>query len=546
MAIFSNHDMVALIPPSFSTGNVLSSPSVNASCSTPTTLTLLQTCQNSQEAKQLHAQLVVSGLLHRPPNAVRLLKFYVTTSEIQYAFSIFNKIPSPDVFAYNTIIRGLTLNKDPYLSLVIYNELLLDGLSPDSHTYTFVFKACSKLQAIFEGKQVHCQIIKAGIEPNTYIHSSLIHMYINSGSIVCAEHVLADFSEENTSAKNSIISGYLNLGHIEKARVMFDNLVTKDEASWSAMITGYTKSGMYARALIIFQEMVTGYQVFPNESALVSALSACAHLGALELGRWMHAYLSKTGANISCSLNTALIYMYAKCGSIKCSYMLFVKMHQRDIVTWGVIISGFAIHGHAEKCFELFDEMVAEGNQPNGAVFVAVLSACSHAGYVELGQKYFYRMVHDYRITPSIEHYGCMVDLLSRAGRLAEAEEVILRMPEEPNSVIWGTLLSACRKYNDLDRGKFAFRRLIELEPKSGDRYKLAGLMFDNAGEEENVIKIRKFIRENDLETTRGISFIEIDGMMNEFVAGNIDHIKSREIYNMWKSLNRTLNISST
>ncbi|KAK7829310.1 pentatricopeptide repeat-containing protein [Quercus suber] len=424
-------------------------PLVRTPTRIPASIHLLQLCQNYQEVKQLHAQLVVTGLLDCYPNAGRLLESYVKTSQINSALSIFHRLPSPDVFAFNTMIRGFTICKCPHESLLLYNKLLLDGLTPDNYTYTFVLKACSHLEALSEG---------------------------------------------------------------------------------------YTKNDMYLEALGVFHEMMVS-QVHPNESTLVSSLSACAHLGALDQGRWIHAYLDKAGVKIGVTLGTALIDMYAKCGSIRCGYELFQKMPQKDIVTWGVIISGFALHGQAEKCFQLFDEMVASGTYPNEVIFVAVLSACSHAGYVELGHHYFNQMIHDFGIRPSIEHYGCMVDLLGRAGQLLEAEKFIMLMPEEPNSIIWGALLSACRTYGDVRRGNHAFKHLIELEPLSGDRYKLAGLMLTSAGEKADATKIRKFIKKNDLETTCGMSFVEIDGVVHEFVAGDIDHSKLREINGLWKGL---------
>ncbi|CAL8998725.1 unnamed protein product [Prunus brigantina] len=496
--------IAALAPPSLAKQNKLPSFSSKIPVRMPTTLVFLQMCSNFQEVRQVHAQLVVSGLLDRPPNAGRLLQSYVTVSQIYHASSVFDRISCPDVFAYNNMIRGLIL-------------------------------ACSQLSAIFEGRQVHCRIVKAGTAIDTHVHSSLIHMYSSSmDSLVCAEQVLAGFPEENTLAKNSLISGYLSQGEVEKAREMFDNMVEKDDASWSAMIAGYTKNGMSAEALGLFQKMMTISEVSPNEATLVSSLSACAHLGALDQGKWIHAYADKIGAKISVTLGTALIDMYAKCGSIEHGYEVFKKMPQKDLVAWGVIISGFAIHGQAEKCFELFDDLVANGTYPNEIIFVAILSACSHAGYVEMGYQYFYQMVHEYGIRPSIEHYGCMVDLLGRAGRLAEAEELIMSLPEKPNSVIWGALLGACRMHNDLRRGNLAFKHLTELEPMSGDRYKLAGLMFAKAGEKETATKIRKLIRENDLETTRGLSFIEIDGVVHDFEAGTINHSKYNEIYKMW------------
>ncbi|KAL9403053.1 hypothetical protein Peur_000025 [Populus x canadensis] len=353
----------------------------------PATIISLRTCHDFQEVKQLHAQFVVSGLLgYHPLCARRLLEAYVTMSQIYYASSIFERIPSPDVFVYNTMIRGLTMGKFLHDSLLLYKEFLFGYLVPDNFTYTFVLKACSHLKAPFEGKQVHCQIIKAGIVPDTHIHSSLIHMYTNSGSIDDAERVLGEFSEENTLAKNAMISGYLTEGRVDKARKMFDDMAAKDAASWSALITGYTKNGMHTEALALFQDMMVSH-ILPNEAALVSLLSACGQLGTLHQGRWIHAYIDKTRVLMSTKLTTALI----------------------DIGTW-------------------------------------------------------------------------------------------------------------------------AFENLMELEPTSGDRHKLAGLMFANAGEKEEAAMIRKMIHEKEMVTTCGSSFIEVEGAVHEFTVGYTVHKKARDI----------------
>ncbi|KAL6195241.1 hypothetical protein ACLB2K_030861 [Fragaria x ananassa] len=493
--------MAAVAPPSLPNQN--KSPSFPARMPAP--VVLLQMCNNFQEVRQVHAPLVVSGLIERPINGGRLLQAYVTVSNTNHALSTFDRISDPDVFAYNTMMRGLILGKSPYHALKLYSKLLLDGLKPDNYTYTFVLKACSQVNAHSEAREVHGRMIKAGIAPNTYIHSSLINMYSSSSDgLVCAERVLAGFSEENTHAKNSLISGYLSQGQVESARSMFDNVVAKDDASWSAMVAGYTKN---------------------------------------DQGKWIHAYIDRIGARISVTVGTALIDMYAKCGSIEHAYEVFRKMPLKDVVSWGAIISGFAIHGRAEKCFEPLDDMVADGIHPNEVVFVGILSACSHAGYIERGYKYFDQMVHHYGIKPSIEHYGCMVDLLGRAGRLAEAEELVMSMPEEPNSVIWGAFLGACRMHSDVRRGNLAFKHLTELEPMSGDRHKLAGIMFANVGEKETATNIRKIIIDNDMETTRGLSSIEIDGVVQEFVAGTIHHSRHKEIFRMWERVNRLLDI---
>ncbi|XP_043712104.1 pentatricopeptide repeat-containing protein At5g56310-like [Telopea speciosissima] len=519
---------------------------INTAVRIPADVFLAQkTSPNLQETQQLHAQLIVSGLLNRHPTATKkLIESYGLIPHIPYASSVFKSFNSPNIFMYNTMIRCLILGNHPFHSIILYQGMLSDGVVPDNHTYTFVLKACSKTSSLFEGKQVHCQIIKAGRKPSpatTHIHSSLIHMYANANDLCSAEVVLLEFSEcnrnENTLVMNSMLTGYMRNGCVENARQVFERMSVKDDASWSAMISGFAQNGMNVEALSVFREMIVSGAPPPNESALVSSLSACAQLGALDQGRWIHAYVKRFGIKLSVRLCTALVDMYTKCGSIDSGYQVFEKMRRRDVVAWGVMISGFAMHGRAEECFKLFDEMVAEGIYPNAIIFVAILSACSHAGCVEAGCYYFDRLSREFGIKPSIEHYGCMVDLLGRAGRLAEAEEVIVSMPEKPNAIIWGSLLGACRTHKDLRRGERVFRQLIELEPRSGDRYKLAGQMFAATGEEEDAMKVRKLIKGKELQTTQGCSFIEIDGRVHDFVVGDINHCEARQIYLMLEEL---------
>ncbi|KAF5781320.1 putative tetratricopeptide-like helical domain superfamily [Helianthus annuus] len=505
-----------------------------ASSRVPVPVTLLQMCTDFKEIRQLHARLVVSGLIDRRVNAGRLIASYVACGEIYEALSVFHTIPYPDVFAYNNIIRGLTLAECPHDSLLLYIELLQGNLTPDNHTYTYVLKACSRVKAVSEGKQLHAQIIKVRKKPDGYIHGSMINMYANSGEMDCAERVLAEFSEDNVHGKNSVITGYMNRGKVYVARQVFNNMSTTDSASWSAMITGYARNGMHTEALVMFQEM-TASKVVINEPALVSALSACGHLGALDQGRWIHAYVNKNTNKISVNLGTSIIDMYARCGCVEFGYEVFKSMPERDVVTWGVIIHGFATHGLAEKCFQLFDEMVADGTQPNEVIYVAILTTCSHAGLVDLGRLYFNQMSSLCNIRPSIEHYGCMVDLLGRAGRLAEAEELISTMVEEPNVVIWGALLAGCRIHKDFRLGEYAFRQLVKLEPDSGERYKLASHLLADRGERERAHKLRKEIQDRNLEVTQGLSLIEIDGEIHEFVASDIDHKKYQEIYSVFQ-----------
>lgn len=506
---------------------------------------LLKMCRDSKEVKQLHSQLLVSGLINHPLNPGRLIESYVSTSHFGYAWSVFESISSPDAFAYNTMIRGLMLGEFLYESLLLYHQLLSNGPKPDHHTYTFVLKTCSRLKNLGVGKQVHGRMVKAGIfrKSDYHIRSSLIHMYFNCGCIESAERVHAEKTDKNSSdvlpmsMNNSMITGYFNLGHIEMARKLFNTIKEKDTATWSAVITGYTKNNMHAEALSIFQEMMAS-EVPVNESTLVSALSASAHLGALDQGRWIHRYIQQNqnvgGMINGVRLSTALIDMYAKCGCIEFGYEVFRRMSKKDVVAWGVMITGFALNGKPRKCFELFDEMVDNGTLPNEIIFVAILSACSHAGYIDLGFHYFNEMVRRFRIRPSIEHYGCMVDLLGRAGRLEDAEQLILSMSEDPNSVIWSALLSACTNHKDLKIGKRAAMQLGQLEePMSADRYKLARNFFAANRARERAQDLWSFPEYRGLTASSGFSIVEVAGDVHQFVVGDISHPNSAEIYEM-------------
>ncbi|PHT43947.1 hypothetical protein CQW23_17972 [Capsicum baccatum] len=320
----------------------------------PSSVLLLQMCRENKEVKQLRGQLILHGLIHHSPNPARLVESYVRVSETADALLVFeSSVQSPDTFAYNVMIRGLNLSKRSMESLFLYERLLSDGLLPDSHTYTSVLKACSHLKAVLE------------------VHNNAICPF------------------------NSMITGYMNEGLVEEAVEIFNTMVNKDTTTWSAMLSGYVKNGMHEEALLTFRKMMS-YKVPLNESSLVCTLSACGELGVLDQGRWIHKYImNQRDIVMSVNVGTALVDMYAKCGCIEFSYQLFQKMPKRDVVTWGVVISSFATHGQAKKCFQLFDEMIDYGVEPNGVIFVAlfllVLMLCSSKRDVSISIKWYMR-----------------------------------------------------------------------------------------------------------------------------------------------------------
>lgn len=227
----------------------------------------------------------------------------------------------------------------------------------------------------------------------------------------------------------------------------------------------------------------------------------------------------------------ALITMYAKVGSIKEAEEVFSKIASKNVVSWTAMIGGYAQNGYAKEAITLFEQMNSFKVMPNRVTFVSLLTACSHAGLKEQAEMFFHSMEAEYGITPGIEHYACLVDVLGRAGRLKEAEELINRMPYESNALVWRMLLSACRKHGDLERGKRSAERILALEPRDSAAYVLLSNIYAAQGKWEGVVKIRKLMRENGVRKEPGKSWIEIRNRIHEFVSGDHSHPQADGIY---------------
>ncbi|KAG6479768.1 hypothetical protein ZIOFF_063242 [Zingiber officinale] len=211
--------------------------------------------------------------------------------------------------------------------------------------------------------------------------------------------------------------------------------------------------------------------------------------------------------------------MYIKCGCLQLARQVFDEMAERTVVSWSAMIGGHAMHGQAEEALELFSKMEEASVEPNAVTFVGLLHACSHIGLLQEGRQFFRSMTQDYGIVPEIEHYGCMVDLLSRAGLLEEAREFINKMPIEPNSVVWGALLGGAKVHKNIKMGEEAIHNLMELDPRNDGYYVVLSNIYADAERWEDVAKIRRMMKDRGLKKTPGWSTISLDGVVHSFVA---------------------------
>ncbi|GAB4841135.1 Pentatricopeptide repeat-containing protein At3g62890 [Ancistrocladus abbreviatus] len=310
--------------------------------------------------------------------------------------------------------------------------------------------------------------------------------------------------------------------------------------SWSCIINGYVKWGEHKEALALFREMqmLKGSGVSPNEFTLSGVLSACGRLGALEHGKWVHAYIDKCGMKVDVVLGTSLIDMYAKCGSIERARSVFDNLgHNKDVTAWSALISGLAMHGLGEECLELFVKMLNQEVRPNAVTFLGLLCACVHCGLVDEGKKLFQRMSQEFGISPSIEHYGCMVDLCGRAGLIEEAWDVVKSMPMEPDVLVWGALLSASRTHGKIEVSEVAVRRLTELEPTNSAAHVLLSNLYAKIGRWKDVRHVRDLMEAKGIKKVPGCSLVEIGGVLYEFFVGDDSHPEAREIYMMLEEI---------
>ncbi|CAL5352293.1 unnamed protein product [Camellia sinensis] len=369
-------------------------------------------------------------------------------------------------------------------------------------------------------------------------------MYSACGNLGFAQHVFDEIVQPDLPSWNSIINANVKMGLVEIARKLFDEMPERNVISWSCMIDGYVRCGECTEALVLFREMqeLETRDVRPNEFTMSVVLSACGQLGALEHGKWVHAYIDKCGMEVDVVLGTSLIDMYAKCGSIERARWVFNSLGpNKNVMAWSAMISGLAMHGQSQECLDLFSKMTKHGVRPNAVTFLGVLCACVHAGLVSEGESYFRRMSVEFGIMPLIQHYGCMVDLYGRAGLIEEAWNTIKSMPMEPDVLVWGAILSGSRMHGDIGTCEVAIKKLIELEPTNSGAYVLLSNIYAKTGRWKDVRHVRDIMEAKGIRKVPGCSMVEVGGVIHEFLVGDESRPETREIYMMLEEIMKRL-----
>ncbi|CAE6091284.1 unnamed protein product [Arabidopsis arenosa] len=411
------------------------------------------------------------------------------TSDVNYAYKFLSKLSNPPDYGWNFVIRGFSNSKNPEKSIRVYIQILRSGFSPDHMTYPFLLKSSSRLS-------------------------------------------------------NRKLDAYAKCGDVVSARLVFDEMTTRDVVSWSSMIDGYVKSGEYNEALEIFDQMMRMGSSKANEVTMVSVLCACAHLGALNQGKTVHRYILDVHLPLTVILQTSLIDMYAKCGSIGDAWGVFcgASVKETDALMWNAMIGGLASHGFIRESLQLFHKMKESKIDPDEITFLCLLAACSHGGLVKEAW-HFFTSLKESGAEPKSEHYACMVDVLSRAGLVKDAHDFISEMPIKPTGSILGALQNGCINHGNLELAETVGKKLIELQPHNDGRYVGLANVYAINKQFGAARSMREAMEKKGVKKIAGHSIIDLNGTSHRFIAHDKSHFHSDKIYAVLQLIGTWMNL---
>ena len=387
---------------------------------------------------------------------------------------LFDRVRDWDEESWNLMVSEYGKVWPQSKCIKLFREMQHLGMEFDQNSLLSVISSCTRLGAAHLGQSLHSFMTKNLMHENVSIANSPIDMYGKSRNLVISRKIFS--------------------------------MTQKDTVTWNTMISSYTRSGHSAEALGLFDKMVLE-GLKPNIATLVTVLSACSRFACLQKGEQIHNYVNEGGFEFNISLSTALVDMYAKCGQREKSRELFDAMKEKDIISWNVMISGYGMNGDAESAIEIFQQMEQSKVKPNKLTFLAVLSACTHAGLVEEGKCLFDRM-RDYSLSPTLKHYACVVDLLGRSGHLQEAEDLVLSMPIAPDGGLWGALLSACKIHDNTKMGIRIAKHAIKADPENDGYYVMLADLYTSLGRWEEAENVRVIMTEMGVRKSAGWSTV--------------------------------------
>lgn len=473
--------------------------------------------------QKIHSRILKTGFKPNVNISIKLLILYIKSSCLSYARQVFDELPERTLSAYNYLIAGEVRHGFVENAFELVRKLSLSGEKPDAYTFSMILKGSTSLYAgLSVGREVHAQIARSFIVGDDVLYTALVDAYVKSDRIDYARRVCDLMLEQNVICSTSMITGYMNRSRWGDAEDVFEKTYEKDVVVYNAMIEGYSKCVEMAKKAIEMYIDMQRLDFHPTISTYASIIGACSLLSAFEIGQQIQGQLMKTEFFPHIKMGSALIDMYSKCGRTEDARRVFDCMPKRNVFSWTSMIDGYGKNGSPQEALALFSRMINERRVvPNNVTFLGALSACAHAGLVGEGMEIFKSMERVYSMRPRMEHYACVVDLLGRTGRLNEALEFIMQMPEKPNSDVWAALLSCCRLHGDVELAGVAADELFKVKEKSrpGAYVALSNALAD-AGRWEGVSQLREVMKARGVSKGTGFTWIGTDTGLEAFHAG--------------------------
>ncbi|KAF8101433.1 hypothetical protein N665_0205s0027 [Sinapis alba] len=449
----------------------------------------------------IHTHVIVKGFAAVLCVANSLFTMYTECGEMQDGLRLFESMSERDVVSWTSLITAYSRIGQEENAVKTFLLMRSSDVPPNEQTFASMFAACASLSRLVWGEQLHGNVFSLGLG-------------------------------DSLSVSNSMMKMYSTCGKLDSASVLFRGMRCRDIISWSTIIGGYSQAGFVEEGFEYFSLMrQSGTK--PTDFALASLLSVSGNMAVLEQGRQVHALSLYLGLEQNPTIRSALITMYSKCGSITEASKVFEETNRADIVALTAMTNGYAEHGKSKEAIDLFEKSLKVGLRPDTVTFISVLNACAHSGQLDLGFHYFNMMQEKYNMSPAKEHYGCMVDLLCRAGRLSEAEKMINEMPCKKDDVVWTTLLRACTAKRDIERGRRAAERVLELDPTSSTAIVTLANIYSSTGKWKEAAIVRKSMKSKGVIKELGWSSILIKDRVSAFASGGQSHPQSEDIYSI-------------
>ncbi|KAK4796244.1 hypothetical protein SAY86_028570 [Trapa natans] len=473
---------------------------------------LLKACARSGYmdcGEMVHAHALKLGFGQHIFVSNSLIRMYCASGNMKLGRKVFNEMPEKDLVSWNSLICGYSQCNKFREVVSLFDAMRAHDVKADAVTMVKVILACGYLGELEIATRAVEYVHEERVKIDVYLGNTLIDFYGQRGLVELSRRVFDCMHEKNSVSWNAMIKGCTRAGDLSTARALFDEMPRRDVISWTSMITGYAQANSFSDSVRLFQDMMAA-KVKPDKFTVASVLSACAHLGSLDVGRAIHNYIRKYNVETDIYVGNALIDMYCKCASVEKALEVFQEMKEcKDNVSWTSMVTGLAVNGFAERALELFSDMLSEGMKPTHGTFVGILLACSHAGLVDRGLEFFRSMEEVYGLSPEMKHYGCVVDLLSRSGDLEKAYKFINEMPVNPDMVIWRILLSACKLHGNVALAEIVTRKLLELDPCNSGNYVLLSNAYAGFDRWHDAMNVRGLMEESNVHKPSAWSSIK-------------------------------------